>query len=75
MAGHATARRPSCKLCIFGFCISFVSGLRQRVPPGGQRPPYPSLATLWQMVARSAYTRLNYPPLLLAVTIIGLLFS
>jgi hypothetical protein len=37
--------------------------------------PYPSLATLWQMVARSAYTQLNYSPLLLAATIIGLLFS
>jgi hopene-associated glycosyltransferase HpnB len=37
--------------------------------------PYPGLASLWQMVARSAYTQLNYSPLLLAGTIIGLLFS
>ena len=36
--------------------------------------PYPSLASLWQMVARSAYTQLNYSPALLAATIIGLLF-
>ena len=36
--------------------------------------PYPGLASLWQMVARSAYTQLNYSPLLLAGTIIGLLF-
>jgi hopene-associated glycosyltransferase HpnB len=37
--------------------------------------PYPGLASLWQMVARSAYTQLNYSPLLLAGTLIGLLFS
>jgi hopene-associated glycosyltransferase HpnB len=36
--------------------------------------PYPRLATLWQMVARSAYTQLNYSPALLAATIIGLVF-
>jgi hopene-associated glycosyltransferase HpnB len=37
--------------------------------------PYPGLASLWQMVARSAYTQLKYSPLLLAGTIVGLLFS
>jgi hopene-associated glycosyltransferase HpnB len=36
--------------------------------------PYPRLASLWQMVARSAYNQLNYSPALLAATIIGLLF-
>ncbi len=36
--------------------------------------PYPGLASLWQMVARSAYTQLNYSPALLVATIIGLLF-
>ena len=36
--------------------------------------PYPGLAGLWQMVARSAYVQLNYSPALLAATIIGLLF-
>jgi hopene-associated glycosyltransferase HpnB len=36
--------------------------------------PYPRLASLWQMVARSAYIQLNYSPALLAATIIGLLF-
>ncbi len=36
--------------------------------------PYPRLASLWQMVARSAYTQLKYSPVLLAGTIIGLLF-
>jgi hopene-associated glycosyltransferase HpnB len=36
--------------------------------------PYPVLADLWQMVARSAYTQLNYSPLLLAGTLTGLLF-
>ena len=36
--------------------------------------PYPRLASLWQMVARSAYTQLDYSPALLAATLIGLLF-
>jgi hopene-associated glycosyltransferase HpnB len=36
--------------------------------------PYPRLADLWQMVARSAYIQLNYSPPLLAATITGLLF-
>jgi hopene-associated glycosyltransferase HpnB len=36
--------------------------------------PYPGLASLWRMVARSAYIQLNYSPLLLAGTIAGLLF-
>ena len=36
--------------------------------------PYPRLASLWQMVARSAYTQLRYSPLLLAGTLAGLLF-
>ncbi len=35
--------------------------------------PYPVLADLWQMVARSAYTQLRYSPLLLAGTVLGLL--
>ena len=35
--------------------------------------PYPRLASLWHMVARSAYTQLRYSPLVLAGTIVGLL--
>ena len=35
--------------------------------------PYPSLASLWHMIARSAYVQLRYNPLLLAGTIAGLL--
>jgi hopene-associated glycosyltransferase HpnB len=35
--------------------------------------PYPRLASLWQMVARSAYTQLRYSPALLAGTLAGLL--
>ncbi len=37
--------------------------------------PYPALADLWQMVARSAYIQLGYSPWLLAGTIAGLLFT
>jgi hopene-associated glycosyltransferase HpnB len=36
--------------------------------------PYPRLASLWHMVARSAYIQLNYSPWLLAGTVAGLLF-
>ena len=35
--------------------------------------PYPDLASLWHMIARSAYVQLRYSPLLLAGTIVGLL--
>jgi hypothetical protein len=35
--------------------------------------PYPTLASLWQMITRSAYVQLRYNPLLLAGTIAGLL--
>jgi hopene-associated glycosyltransferase HpnB len=35
--------------------------------------PYPGLASLWQMIARSAYVQLRYNPALLAGTLIGLL--
>lgn len=34
--------------------------------------PYPRLADLWDMVARSAYTQLRHSPLLLAGTVLGL---
>ena len=34
--------------------------------------PYPSLGTIWEMVARTAFTQLNYSPWLLLGTIIGM---
>lgn len=34
--------------------------------------PYPSLATIWEMVARTAFTQLNYSPLLLLGTLLGM---
>jgi hopene-associated glycosyltransferase HpnB len=34
--------------------------------------PYPSLKTIWDLVARTAYTQLNYSPLLLLGTIFGM---
>jgi hopene-associated glycosyltransferase HpnB len=36
--------------------------------------PYPRLATLWDMIARSAYTQLRYSPGLLVLTLAGLLW-
>jgi hopene-associated glycosyltransferase HpnB len=35
--------------------------------------PYPRLADLWHMIARSAYVQLRYSPVLLAGTVLGLL--
>ena len=37
--------------------------------------PYPRLADLWDMIARSAYTQLRYSPWLLLGTIVGLVFT
>lgn len=37
--------------------------------------PYPRLADLWQMVARSAYAQLRHSAALLAVTVVGLLVT
>src|SRR5579875_670563 len=37
--------------------------------------PYPRLADLWQMVARSAYVQLRYSPALLLAAVAGLLFG
>ncbi|AFY30808.1 glycosyltransferase [Calothrix sp. PCC 7507] len=34
--------------------------------------PYPSLETVWQMVARTAYTQLNYSPFLLGGTLLAM---
>lgn len=34
--------------------------------------PYPSLQTIWDMVARTAFTQLNYSPLLLLGTLLGM---
>jgi hopene-associated glycosyltransferase HpnB len=38
------------------------------------RRPYPGLPSLWDMVARSAYTQLRYSPAVLAATLAGLLW-
>lgn len=35
--------------------------------------PYPTLASIWDMVARTAYTQLNYSPLLLLGTLVGMI--
>jgi hopene-associated glycosyltransferase HpnB len=37
--------------------------------------PYPRLADLWHMIARSAYTQLKYSPWLLAGTVVGLVLT
>ncbi|MCC5638815.1 glycosyltransferase [Nostoc sp. CHAB 5844] len=34
--------------------------------------PYNSLETIWEMVARTAYTQLNYSPLLLVATVVAM---
>ena len=35
--------------------------------------PYPNLQSIWNMIARSAYTQLNYSPWLLIGTVLGML--
>jgi hopene-associated glycosyltransferase HpnB len=37
--------------------------------------PYPSLRDIWQMVARSAYDQLNYSPLFLVGTVLGMIVT
>ena len=34
--------------------------------------PYPRFADIWQMIARTAYTQLNFSPVLLTITVAGL---
>jgi hopene-associated glycosyltransferase HpnB len=58
--GQLLARRPGGRVW-----VGLTTGVRSR-------RPYPRLADLWAMVARSAYTQLRYSPLLLAGTVAGL---
>jgi hopene-associated glycosyltransferase HpnB len=61
--GRLLKRSPARGRCWLGFSTGVVS-----------RRPYPTLAELWHMVARSAYCQLRYSPVLLAGTIAGLLW-
>jgi hopene-associated glycosyltransferase HpnB len=61
--GRLLKRPPSSARCWLGF----TTGIRSE-------RPYPRLAGLWDMVARSAYTQLRYSPALLAATLAGLLW-
>jgi hypothetical protein len=54
-------RPPVAARCWLGFTTQVTS-----------RRPYPRLAVLWDMVARSAYTQLRYSPALLALVVAGL---
>jgi hopene-associated glycosyltransferase HpnB len=61
--GRLLKRPPSAARIWLGFSTG-VRSLR----------PYPRLATLWDMIARSAYTQLRYSPGLLAATLAGLVW-
>jgi hopene-associated glycosyltransferase HpnB len=61
--GRLLKRPPAGGRCWLGFTTDVLS-----------RRPYPRLAGLWDMVARSAYTQLRYSPALLAATVAGLLW-
>jgi hopene-associated glycosyltransferase HpnB len=61
--GRLLKRPPAGGRCWLGFTTDVLS-----------RRPYPRLAGLWDMVARSAYTQLRYSPALLAATVVGLLW-
>jgi hopene-associated glycosyltransferase HpnB len=54
-------RPPAAARCWLGFTTAVRS-----------RRPYPRLAGLWEMVARSAYTQLRYSPVLLVAVVAGL---
>ena len=61
--GRLLKRPPSAARTWLGFSTG-VRSLR----------PYPRLATLWDMIARSAYIQLRYSPVLLALTLAGLVW-
>jgi hopene-associated glycosyltransferase HpnB len=61
--GRLLKRPPDPVRCWLGLTTSVVS-----------RRPYPRLAGLWDMIARSAYTQLRYSPFALAGTLLGLLW-
>jgi hopene-associated glycosyltransferase HpnB len=61
--GRLLKRPPRRARCWLGFSTE-VRSLR----------PYPRLALLWDMIARSAYVQLRYSPVLLGLTLIGLLW-
>ncbi len=61
--GRLLKSPPNPVRCWLGLTTSVVS-----------RRPYPSLAGLWDMIARSAYTQLRYSPFALAGTLLGLLW-
>ncbi len=61
--GRLLKRPPSQARCWLGFTTEARS-----------RRPYPRLAGLWDMIARSAYVQLRYSPVLLGLTLLGLLW-
>ena len=61
--GRLLKRPPSRAHCWLGFTTEVRS-----------RRPYPRLAGLWDMIARSAYVQLRYSPVLLGLTLLGLLW-
>jgi hopene-associated glycosyltransferase HpnB len=61
--GRLLKRPPSRARCWLGFSTQ-VRSLR----------PYPRLAGLWDMIARSAYVQLRFSPVLLGLTLLGLLW-
>ena len=61
--GRLLKRPPSRARCWLGFTTEVRS-----------RRPYPRLAGLWDMIARSAYVQLRYSPVLLGLTLLGLLW-
>jgi hopene-associated glycosyltransferase HpnB len=61
--GRLLKSPPDPVRCWLGLTTSVVS-----------RRPYPRLAGLWDMIARSAYTQLRYSPAALAGTVAGLLW-
>jgi hopene-associated glycosyltransferase HpnB len=61
--GGLIKRTPGVGDCWLGFSTDVVSRRR-----------YDTLAEIWDMVARSAYTQLRYSPALLAATVLGMIW-
>jgi hopene-associated glycosyltransferase HpnB len=75
LGGIGTIRGALIDDCILGQAIKASGNGRIWLGLTGETVsvrPYDSLAAIWSMVARSAYAQLNYSPLLLLGTILGL---
>ena len=80
--GEQNSQSPPARDCSLGDLGGFSKTNQQRPALGGiwlglsqstrSLRPYPSLASIWNMIARTAFTQLEYSPWLLVGTVIGM---